>query len=150
MAFVDPATIATYGGSWTDGQSASFVTFDCRAPVSRRCGALTFVQGILVQVTLPTLYDLTYGGAVAILGPPDRFFVEPIHVQVVDCVAGLIWEDLGLLLATDTILGDECDTLRTTGRLSTSEPVLQAAYGVPGTSPPHGGMTTDWAGFSDP
>ena len=148
IAFVDPATVAMHEGSWVDGQPATFMTFDCRAPVSRRCGTLAFVDRTLVQVTIPTLYDLTFGLAVASLGAPDYFLVAPLHVQVPDCVVGLAWEDLGFLLVSDTILGEGCDTLRTVGRPLEDEPVMQAVYGVPGTVPSHGGTTFNWAGFS--
>jgi hypothetical protein len=150
ISFVDPASIVTSESSWVDGRVASFVTFGCRSPVSRHCGTLTLVEGVLVEIGIPILYEVTFSQTVPLLGQPDHFFVQPVSVERTDCVAGLVWKDRSVLLMTDTLIGEECDTLREAGSLTAQSTVSGAIYGEEGTVPPHGGEDTPWQGFSPP
>lgn len=146
--FVDPASIVTNQASWIDGRSASIITFDCNPPISRRCGTLTFVEEVLTEIHIPILYEISFDQAVSVLGPPDHFFIEPIHVQVVDCGAGLVWEDLGLLLTTNVKAASECDALREAASLTAQERVLGAVYREKGAVSAHGGEELPWLGFA--
>ena len=70
------------------------------------------MEGVLVEIGIPILYEVAFSQTVPLLGQPDHFFVQPVSVEGTDCVAGLVWKDRGVLLMTDTLIGEECDTLK--------------------------------------
>jgi hypothetical protein len=149
IAFIDSTSIILNQASWIDGRTATLATFNCITPISRRCGTLTFVDELLVEISIPLLYELTFNQAVSELGPPDYLFFEPIHVQVVDCAAGLVWEHLGIVLTTSVKDASECDDLSRVGQLSSQEKVVRAVYRDRGREILHGGEEFPWTGFAE-
>ena len=150
LEFVDADSIRHDKTSWVDGRIAKLIVFDCRAPVSRRCGVLTLVDRILVEIGLPILFEVTFERVVDELGKPDIFFIQAVHVELTDCTVGLAWEELGVLITSNMKSGEQCNELRARGAPSATELVSGSVYGESGMIPAHGGLDLPWIGFYSP
>ncbi len=163
LPFVDPRRVSEVPASYWDQskqslEPATLVRAECKRPGGETCASLLLFDGVLKLMYLSPPPSLTFGEAVARLGPPDAVRANPVNVASFYCDLGMIWKERAIWVAflngppkKDQV---KCVDVERGGRVDPDLPVGQVIYSTPDdplfTAAPGTSGTERWPGFAQP
>lgn len=139
-------------------KTGTYLRLKCRRPGEETCTGLLLFDGILTQIDLSPPPSLTFGEAVAHLGPPDSIRSYPVPASPSACNLGMIWKERAIWVAflnappkKDQV---KCVDVERGRSVDPDLPVGQVVYSTPDdalfTAPPGASGTERWPGFAQP
>jgi hypothetical protein len=150
LPYVSNESADTVDSDWIDGGLATFVVHHCSFHPNAPCITYAVVGGLVVQLHIDALFDMSFGDVVDALGPPDYYYVDRPSFNPY-CNVGLVWLDRSLTIGGGQKDLDFCDHAREAG-LGANEPVEDAVYTAPSEMPGfiQPGRDLPWTGFAQP
>jgi hypothetical protein len=74
------------------------MSFPCKQPTGRTCAHMSFVDNILMEISITPNFQITFGEVVRQIGEPDYLTARPIYPEIENCEVRLIWVDLQMMI----------------------------------------------------
>jgi hypothetical protein len=168
LSFIDPQAITEEPSGYFDPSTranvaATIIHLDCRQPEGAPCAGLLVVNDVLKQIYLFPPPSLSFGQAVAHLGPPDYVAPSAVAGSTGLCNVVLVWKqrNIEVFFRSDIYGGPppkrdqvRCEDVHSSKDVSPNLPVGQMVYSSPddyaiATASESGGGLP-WSGFAEP